>query len=496
MVGGEKAGDSQLVEKRSKRKRAAEKRVEALAQALAMAEEDDGAALTKVYDDINEELRSKTELAKKYKGKVRALETEIRDIQQEFEADRMDYLETIRRQDRQLILLQMILERAQQGMKKECNYNNLEKIRNEATWDDDTQRWIIPEFVITRTKLPPAGQFQANPLEGRSVPSKAFGGQVSSKQSLWRAGPGFGQSITGALPNGHSAGANGTNQPRGNPRGSSTSSKTAPPRLADDSDSEDETKNAFSRNPRLRCAGGEGGGEGSAGGRGGGAGGGVSSAAFSPADHCKTLRQDRNLADHCKTTRARSEPRGPLQDYEVKIEASRITARLRGQHRSPAADHCKTTRARSEKPLEELGSSFVSPSVLMMAAFRSSRLRMRVGWKERGGVEENQKEQIRPMRLERSTEENIAGNYFKPKRRQVDVISKAHDDANKASNPLFNSNGLSKNKSSSFSFLNAAPTSEFSGISPRKPSTNVFNGSSGLINGSNSNSWGGTPSWL
>ncbi|CAG0897733.1 unnamed protein product [Cyprideis torosa] len=158
-----------------------------LAQALAMAEEDDGAALTKVYDDINEELRSKTELAKKYKGKVRALETEIRDIQQEFEADRMDYLETIRRQDRQLILLQMILERAQQGMKKECNYNNLEKIRNEATWDDDTQRWIIPEFVITRTKLPPAGQFQANPLEGRSVPSKAFGGQVSSKRSLWRA---------------------------------------------------------------------------------------------------------------------------------------------------------------------------------------------------------------------------------------------------------------------------------------------------------------------
>ncbi|KAG8171861.1 hypothetical protein JTE90_008226, partial [Oedothorax gibbosus] len=68
MVGGEKAHDRELKEKRAKRKKVAEKRIKSIAEALSKVDEDDKAML-KVYDDIHEELRAKTVLLKKAKKK-------------------------------------------------------------------------------------------------------------------------------------------------------------------------------------------------------------------------------------------------------------------------------------------------------------------------------------------------------------------------------------------------------------------------------------------
>ena len=81
---------------------------------------------------------------------------EIRDLQQEFEDDRTDYLDTIRKQDKQLILLQQILERVQPTIRKDTNYSNIDKIKEDAVWNDESQRWKIPDLVIQKTKLPPA----------------------------------------------------------------------------------------------------------------------------------------------------------------------------------------------------------------------------------------------------------------------------------------------------------------------------------------------------
>ena len=76
----------------------------------------------KVYDDIQEELKIKTDALKQGKQKIKALDAEIRDLQQEFEDDRTDYLDTIRKQDQQLKLLQQIVEKIQPTIRKECNY--------------------------------------------------------------------------------------------------------------------------------------------------------------------------------------------------------------------------------------------------------------------------------------------------------------------------------------------------------------------------------------
>jgi len=71
MVGGERVNDRELQERRSRKKKAAERRVNALARALATVETEDGPNLVLgVYDDIQEELRAKNEALKKYRQKV------------------------------------------------------------------------------------------------------------------------------------------------------------------------------------------------------------------------------------------------------------------------------------------------------------------------------------------------------------------------------------------------------------------------------------------
>jgi len=71
MVGGERVNDRELQERRMRKKKAAERRLNALARALATVETEDGPNLVLgVYDDIQEELRAKNEALKKYRQKV------------------------------------------------------------------------------------------------------------------------------------------------------------------------------------------------------------------------------------------------------------------------------------------------------------------------------------------------------------------------------------------------------------------------------------------
>ncbi len=74
------------------------------------------------------------------------LETEIKDLQCEFERDREDYLESIRKQGRQISLLQAILERLQPCIRRDSNYANLDKIKKQA-W------YVSPTALLYQSKL-------------------------------------------------------------------------------------------------------------------------------------------------------------------------------------------------------------------------------------------------------------------------------------------------------------------------------------------------------
>lgn len=53
-------------------------------------------------------------------------------MQGEFELDRLDYLETIRKQDQQLKLLHQILERVHPIIRKDSNYADIARIKRFA----------------------------------------------------------------------------------------------------------------------------------------------------------------------------------------------------------------------------------------------------------------------------------------------------------------------------------------------------------------------------
>ncbi|TMS39466.1 hypothetical protein L596_005982 [Steinernema carpocapsae] len=153
LVGGEQVNNEALKADRQKKMKAAEKKMQRLAAALNVHRDD---PLLHVYNSTQEKLEALTKQYTQEQEKVRALEREVEDIQGEFELDRLDYLETIRKQDQQLRLCYQIFEKLQPTIRKDLNYANLEKIRKEAIWDDDQQRWCIPEVVSSRTNLPSA----------------------------------------------------------------------------------------------------------------------------------------------------------------------------------------------------------------------------------------------------------------------------------------------------------------------------------------------------
>lgn len=155
MVGGEKANDIELKEKRAKKKKIAEAKYNSIAETLSAINDDDK-VLLRAYGDISEELRAKSVLMKKAKRKIQTLEQEVRDLQSEFERDRVDYLEEIRRQNQQLALFMQVFEYIQPMHKDRCRYSTIDEIRNESKWDDNIQQWILPQLEANRIRLPPA----------------------------------------------------------------------------------------------------------------------------------------------------------------------------------------------------------------------------------------------------------------------------------------------------------------------------------------------------
>ena len=113
-------------------------------------------------------------------GKLKSAQSEIDDLQTEFERDREDYLETIRKQEQIIKLQQQILDKIQPCIRRDCNYCNIDKVRSESTWDEKSGKWNIPELGITKTMFntpgimpgtstPPRGAWRSPLTHPRSI---------------------------------------------------------------------------------------------------------------------------------------------------------------------------------------------------------------------------------------------------------------------------------------------------------------------------------------
>lgn len=107
------------------------------------------------------------------------MDRDIQDLQSEFQTERFDYLETIRRQEQQLRLLHQIIVKVQPLIRKDSNYrftfsfasffeqnnigicninSDLDNIKQQCVWVDEFQRWKLPEVTLMRIKLPPTSK--------------------------------------------------------------------------------------------------------------------------------------------------------------------------------------------------------------------------------------------------------------------------------------------------------------------------------------------------
>lgn len=91
---------------------------------------------------------------------MRSLEREVSDLQSEFQLDRSDYLETIRRLEKNLKFCQQLIEKAVPVLRKEGRYWDPDVIKGNSVWSDDLNKWKLPEDAMTRLKLPPAGIYR------------------------------------------------------------------------------------------------------------------------------------------------------------------------------------------------------------------------------------------------------------------------------------------------------------------------------------------------
>ncbi|XP_036387720.1 kinesin-like protein KIF17 [Megalops cyprinoides] len=155
-VGGEQARNEELRQRHRQRKTLADQRKKQLMEALADSSEESDTVLLHVYDSIQEEVHAKSRLLESTQAKLKAARLEIRDLQAEFALERDDYLVTIRRLEREGQLLQGLLERVAPLIRRDCNYSNMDRVRREAVWDEDSATWRLPEVVVQKTALPAA----------------------------------------------------------------------------------------------------------------------------------------------------------------------------------------------------------------------------------------------------------------------------------------------------------------------------------------------------
>ncbi|CAF0773762.1 unnamed protein product [Brachionus calyciflorus] len=156
VVGGEQANNEELKKKRIKNKKYAEERKRLLAESLKKGNDDE--FMLRVYDSVQEEVQYKTKLLEKEKEKSKFLQNEVEDLQKEFEKEREEYLDMIRKQERQIKLLNKLNQKIQPLIPNDSNYFNLDKIQMMAIWNEEIQDWIVPELKREKLSLPSMGQ--------------------------------------------------------------------------------------------------------------------------------------------------------------------------------------------------------------------------------------------------------------------------------------------------------------------------------------------------
>lgn len=119
----------------------------------------------------------KTHHIEKLQQKLRSAEEDNKDLLGEFEIERQDFLDTIRNQDKQLKLYEQLLSTVVPCLRRDCNYFNIDKIKDDCKWNEEQSQWVLPKLVLTKPNFSPV-------ISKAAVPDKRSGMHSSvSKQA-------------------------------------------------------------------------------------------------------------------------------------------------------------------------------------------------------------------------------------------------------------------------------------------------------------------------
>ncbi|CAN0572853.1 unnamed protein product, partial [Ectocarpus sp. 12 AP-2014] len=112
-----------------------------------LAEKEEGITeLNREFHDLEEEVEVKTKKLKKLWSKYQTAHREIKDIQEEFQQERSDMLDTIRELTRQLKLKEVVI----------TNFvppEEVSSVERRAQWNEEASAWLIPRLELAGNSL-------------------------------------------------------------------------------------------------------------------------------------------------------------------------------------------------------------------------------------------------------------------------------------------------------------------------------------------------------
>ncbi|CAF0963143.1 unnamed protein product [Rotaria sordida] len=157
LIGGEEINNEEKKKRRKKKLNEMREKQEQRKRFTRAIDINDDDMMMKVFDNVQEELHFTSKKLEQIHTENKRLKNDNEDLQHEFERDRQGYLNTIRTQEKQLLLFRTILEKMSSTMERNCNYTNIDKIINQARYDEEKNEYIVPDPIKEEIQFPQVG---------------------------------------------------------------------------------------------------------------------------------------------------------------------------------------------------------------------------------------------------------------------------------------------------------------------------------------------------
>ncbi|CAF3289697.1 unnamed protein product [Rotaria sp. Silwood2] len=158
LIGGEEINNEERKKKRKKKLNEMREKQEQRKRFIRTIDTNDDDMMMNVFDNVQEELRFTSKKLEQVHTENKRLKNDNEDLQHEFERDRQGYLNTIRTQEKQLLLFRAMLEKMSSTMQRNCNYTNIDKIIEQARYDEEKNEYIVPDPIKEEVQFPQVGK--------------------------------------------------------------------------------------------------------------------------------------------------------------------------------------------------------------------------------------------------------------------------------------------------------------------------------------------------